>query len=178
MHLMPSARARLPGAGARAGAMKLTTFTDYSLRVLLFLAARPGRRGTIAEIAAAFAVSEHHLTKVVHFLGQAGLLTNVRGKGGGLDLAHPPAAIVVGDVVRQTEGALVAAECFGEDPQQCCIAPVCRLRGLMQQAIDAFYRVLDGCTLEDLARNRSALAQVLFVDTHPAAAPRRALDGP
>ena len=85
--------------------MKLTSFTDYSLRVLIFLAAQPGRRATIAEIATAFDVKENHLTKVVHFLGQVGLLTNVRGKGGGLDLARAPKDIVIGDVVRETEGS-------------------------------------------------------------------------
>ncbi|MBI5720531.1 MAG: Rrf2 family transcriptional regulator [Burkholderiales bacterium] len=144
--------------------MKLTTFTDYSLRVLIFLAARPGRRATIGEIAAAFDVSENHLTKVVHFLGQVGLLTNVRGKGGGLDLARAPKDIVIGDVVRETEGSVVPAECFGENPGNCCIAPVCHLRGVMQRAIDAFYGVLDDCTLEDLARNRPALAKAIFID--------------
>lgn len=155
--------------------MKLTSFTDYSLRVLLFLAAEPGRRATIAEIAAAFDISENHLTKVVHFLGQAGLLSNVRGKGGGLDLARAPSEIVIGDVVREAEGAVVPAECFGENPGRCRIAPVCRLRGVMQEAIEAFYRVLDAVTLEDLAQNRAALSRALFVErprAHPAAARR------
>ncbi|MBK9135072.1 MAG: Rrf2 family transcriptional regulator [Betaproteobacteria bacterium] len=153
--------------------MKLTSFTDYSLRVLLYLAAQPGRRATIAEIACAFGVSENHLTKVAHFLGQVGLLTNVRGKGGGLDLARAPAEIVIGDVVRQTEGDVVPAECFGENPGQCCIAPVCRLRGVMQQAIDAFYGVLDGCTLADLAANRQALARALSIEVPLRRAPAR-----
>jgi Rrf2 family nitric oxide-sensitive transcriptional repressor len=153
--------------------MKLTSFTDYSLRVLLYLAAQPGRRATIAEIAAAFGISENHLTKVVHFLGQVGLLSNVRGKGGGLDLARAPSEIVVGDVVRAAEGSVVPAECFGENPGQCCIAPVCRLRGVMQEAIEAFYGVLDACTLEDLAHNRPALARALFVQP-----PRRQAGAP
>jgi len=148
-------------------AMKLTSFTDYSLRVLVYLAAQPGRRATIAEIATAFDISENHLTKVVHFLGQVGLLANVRGKGGGLDLARAPSEIVIGDVVRRAEGAVVPAECFGENPGHCCIAPVCRLRGVMQEAIEAFYGVLDGCTLEDLAHNRPALARALFVERPP-----------
>lgn len=144
--------------------MKLTTFTDYSLRVLIYLAARPGRRATIAEIASAFAVKENHLTKVVHFLGQVGLLSNVRGKGGGLDLARAPQDIVIGEVVRATEGAVVPAECFGENPGCCRIAPVCRLRGAMQEASDALYGVLDACALEDLAHDRQALARAIFID--------------
>lgn len=143
--------------------MKLTAFTDYSLRVLLYLASEPGRRATIAEIAGVFDVKENHLTKVVHFLGKAGLLTNVRGKGGGLELAHEPKDIVIGHVVRQTEGAAEPAECFGEHPGACCIARICKLRDVMQQAIDAFYQVLDDCTLEDLMDNRHKLAKVLVL---------------
>jgi len=143
--------------------MRLTNFTDYSLRVLIFLAAQPGRRATIAQISDAFGVKENHLTKVVHFLGKAGLLSNVRGKGGGLDLACAPQDIVIGRVVRQTEGADLPAACFGEETEPCPIAPVCRLSGVLHEAVQAFYRVLDGYTLADLVRNKQALAKILFV---------------
>lgn len=142
--------------------MKLTAFTDYSLRVLIYLAAQPGRRATIAEIAASFAVSEHHLTKVVHFLGKNGWLATVRGKGGGLGLAQSPEAISVGAVVRQTEGAAMPAECFGIEGGHCSIARICRLRGVLAEAVDAFQAVLDRYTLADLTRDGPALAQVLF----------------
>jgi Rrf2 family nitric oxide-sensitive transcriptional repressor len=149
--------------------MKLTAFTDYSLRVLIYLAAKPGRRSTIAEIAEAFNVKENHLTKVVHFLGKAGLLANVRGKGGGLDLALAPQDVVLGQVVRLTEGVDTPAECFGEEPTSghCCIEPVCRLRPVLQEAVEAFYAVLDRYTLADLARNQQSLARILFVDRRP-----------
>ena len=143
--------------------MKLTAFTDYSLRVLIYLAAEPGRRATIAGIAQAFGVSEHHLTKVVHFLGKEGWLATTRGKGGGLGLALAPEAIVVGRVVRATEGAAVPTECFGDTPDHCSIARICRLRGVLRQAVDAFYTVLDDFTLADLVHNRSALARVLQI---------------
>lgn len=143
--------------------MRLTAFTDYSLRVLIFLAARPGRRATIAEISQAFGVKENHLTKVVHFLGKAGLLSNVRGKGGGLDLACAPEDIMIGQVVRQTEGTDLPAACFGDEAEPCCIAPVCRLSGVLYEAVQAFYRVLDGYTLADLVKNKQALAKILFV---------------
>ena len=123
--------------------MKLTRFTDYSLRVLIYLAAQPGRRATIAEIAGCFDISEHHLTKVVHFLGKCGWLANARGKGGGLSLAADADTIVIGDVVRQTEGQALPAECFSADGGQCSIAPVCRLRGVLGEAVAAFYAVLD-----------------------------------
>jgi Rrf2 family transcriptional regulator, nitric oxide-sensitive transcriptional repressor len=149
--------------------MKLSAFTDYSLRVLIYLAAEPGRRVTIAEIATAFGVSENHLTKVVHFLGKQGWLANVRGKGGGLGLAKPPQDIVIGGVVRATEGASVPAECFGDTPDTCSIARICRLRGVLAAAVEAFYAVLDGQTLADLVHNRTSLAKVLFMQPVAAA---------
>ena len=154
--------------------MKLTTFTDYSLRVLIFLAAQPGRRSTIGEIAAAYGISEHHLVKVVHFLGKQGWLANVRGKGGGLELAQPAAQVPLGEVVRQTEGEAVVAECFGEGGGHCCIAPSCRLRGVLAEAVAAFHAVLDRYTLADLVRNRQELASILFIDQRPPEARKRA----
>jgi Rrf2 family nitric oxide-sensitive transcriptional repressor len=144
--------------------MKLTSFTDYSLRVLMFLATNPERRATVAEISAAFDIKENHLTKVVHFLGKQGWLANVRGKGGGLELGMPPEAIIVGRVVRETEGTDPIAECFGDTDGDCAIAPDCRLRGVLGESINAFYGVLDRYTLADLVNNRKQLAQVLFVD--------------
>jgi Rrf2 family transcriptional regulator, nitric oxide-sensitive transcriptional repressor len=140
--------------------MHLTAFTDYSLRVLMYLGARPGRRATIAEIAGSLGVSEHHLTKVVHFLGKAGWLANVRGRGGGLELAKAPRDIRLGDVVRQTESQPIV-ECFGSGGQ-CMIASCCRLAGVLAEAVDAFHAVLDRYTLEDITANAGELAQVLF----------------
>ena len=144
--------------------MKLTTFTDYSLRVLIYLAVQPGQRATIAQIAQAFDVSEHHLVKVVHFLGKQGWLANVRGKGGGLELGVLPDNLRVGRVVRAAEGGDVMAECFGESGGDCHIAPNCRLRGVLGEAITAFYSVLDRYTVEDLVNNRNQLARMLFID--------------
>jgi Rrf2 family protein len=93
-------------------AVRLTKFTDYSLRLLMYLAAAPERRATIAEVARAYAISEHHMVKVVHVLGKEGYLTNTRGRGGGVQLARPAREINVGRVVRATEGADRPAECF------------------------------------------------------------------
>jgi Rrf2 family transcriptional regulator, nitric oxide-sensitive transcriptional repressor len=143
--------------------MKLTTFTDYSLRVLIYLAAQPGRRATISEVAGAYRVSENHLVKVAHFLGRKGWLRNVRGKGGGLELGLPAQRIVLGDVVRCTEGQAAVAECFGEDGGDCCIAPGCRLKGILAEAVAAFHAVLDRYTLADLASNGPELARILFL---------------
>jgi Rrf2 family transcriptional regulator, nitric oxide-sensitive transcriptional repressor len=154
--------------------MKLTAFTDYSLRVLIYLAAEPTRRATIAEVAATFEVSENHLVKVVHFLGQQGWLANVRGKGGGVELALDARHIVVGRVVRATEGEAMPAECFDKDTQTCTIVKICRLRGVMKEAVDAFYAVLDRYTLLDLVHNREQLAQVLMLQPRPLLKRRRA----
>jgi Rrf2 family transcriptional regulator, nitric oxide-sensitive transcriptional repressor len=147
----------------RQAAMKLTTFTDYSLRVLIYLAADTTRRATIAEIAAAFGISENHLVKVVHFLGKQGWVKTLRGKGGGILLAMPPAQVNVGHVVRDTEGAALPAECFAEDGGHCAITRQCRLMAVLGEAVAAFYAVLDEHTLADITRNRQALGQVLMM---------------
>ena len=143
------------------GTVKLTSFTDYSLRVLIYVAAQPEHRATIAEIAAAYDIKENHLTKVVHFLGKEGWLATVRGKGGGLGLARAPESIGIGAVVRRTEGADMPAECFDRESNTCRIVRACRLRGILREATEAFHAVLDRYTLADLVRNRLVLAALL-----------------
>jgi Rrf2 family nitric oxide-sensitive transcriptional repressor len=143
--------------------MRLSTFTDYSLRLLMYLAVEPQRRATIAEVAAAFGISQHHLTKVAHGLGRHGWLANVRGHGGGLALALAPRQIVVGEVVRDTENGALPAACFADADSACAIGTACRLRGVLDEALQAFSRVLDRYTLADLAADPQALAQLLFV---------------
>jgi Rrf2 family transcriptional regulator, nitric oxide-sensitive transcriptional repressor len=142
--------------------MRLTNFTDYSLRVLIFVAARPGVRATISDVARAFDISENHLTKVVHLLGRSGFLANVRGRGGGLELAMAARDINVADVVRKAEGEYGPAECFDADAPSCLIADACRLRGVLHEAMEAFYRVLGQYTLQDLVQQRAPLAKILF----------------
>lgn len=141
--------------------MKLTAFTDYSLRVLIYLATEPERRATVAEICTAFDVKPNHLTKVVHQLGRCGWVKTVRGKGGGLTLGLPADQICVGRVVRDAEGAAMPAECFAPERSHCAILGNCRLQGVLAEAVQAFYAVLDGYTLADITRNRAVLAQVL-----------------
>jgi Rrf2 family nitric oxide-sensitive transcriptional repressor len=141
--------------------VRLTNFTDYSLRVLIFVAAQREGRATIADVARAFDISENHLTKVVHFLGKRGFLANVRGRGGGLALARPAKQIAIADVVREAEGTMVPAECF-EDEESCAIASVCRLRGVLADAMNAFYAVLARYSLDDVIVNRRELAPILF----------------
>jgi len=146
--------------------MRLTTFTDYSLRVLLYVATAPERRATIAEIARAFEISENHLVKVVHGLGKMKLLVNTRGRGGGLRLAGEPSHVNLGKLVRVTENADVV-ECFDRDSNTCVLAGRCGLEHVLHEAVDAFYSVLDGYTLEDLVARRRPL-QALISLQNPA----------
>jgi Rrf2 family nitric oxide-sensitive transcriptional repressor len=141
--------------------MRLTRFTDYSLRVLMYLAARRGDHATIAEIAAAFAISESHLTKVVHFLGKRGLLSNTRGRGGGVELGRPPDRINIGALVRAAEADTALVECFDPRTNQCVIAPVCGLRSVLGEALEALYATLDGYTLEDITHNKRPLQKAM-----------------
>ena len=141
--------------------MKLTAFTDYSLRVLIYLAAQPGRRATIGEICAAFDIKENHLSKVVHFLGKKGWVDTVRGKGGGLSLAMPPQDIGIGEVVREAEGDAVPAECFSGERSTCASVACCELKGVLAEAVNAFHAALDGHTLASITRNRQELASIL-----------------
>ena len=142
--------------------MRLTSFTDYCLRVLIFVAVHPEGRTTIAEVARSYGISKHHLTKVVHLLGKAGFLDNARGRGGGLCLARPARQIGVADVIREAEGAAVPAACFDEAAETCAISRVCRLHGVLDEAVRAFYAVLEAYTLEDLVANRQRLRLVLM----------------
>ena len=132
--------------------MRLSTFSDYTLRVLMFLGVQPDRLATIAEIAAIHEISENHLMKVVHQLGRSGYIETVRGKGGGMRLARPLKDIVLGEVIRQTEGDNAMAECFAEN-SACRIQSACRLKSVLSEALSAMFLVLDGYTLADLLEN-------------------------
>jgi len=149
--------------------MKLNAFTDYSLRVLMYLAAKPEQRATIAQICAAFDIKANHLTKVVHHLGKCGWVATVRGKGGGLTLAMPAEAINVGQVVRDAEGAALPAECFEPGGSTCAIQGCCRLKSALAEAVQAFYGVLDRLTLADICHNPRQLVAILHLPRRPAA---------
>jgi Rrf2 family nitric oxide-sensitive transcriptional repressor len=142
--------------------MRLTVFSDYTLRVLMYLALDRTRLATIPEIAAAYGISENHLMKVVHQLARTGIVDSVRGKGGGIRLARAPEAIRLGDVVRATEGDAPIVECLSGDPQACRITSSCRLRGVLVNAFDALYESLNEHTLADLVAKPRALAHTLL----------------
>lgn len=141
--------------------MRLTAYTDFALRVLIYLAINPNRRPTIAEIAERYGVSKAHLMKVVYELGLKGYVETTRGKGGGLTLARPTDRITVGEIVRQTEPDMAIVTCFDEGAPACAIAPACRLKGKLGEARAAFLQVLDDCTLAEVAGNGAALDVLL-----------------
>ena len=130
--------------------MKLTTFSDYTLRVLMFLALNRDRLATIPEIAAAYDISENHLMKVVHQLALAGVIETLRGKGGGIRLALEPEDIRLGQIIRTSEGSTPIVECLSDDGGACRIAPACRLTAVLVRAFDALFATLDEYTLADL----------------------------
>ncbi|MFO7648356.1 MULTISPECIES: Rrf2 family transcriptional regulator [Halomonas] len=144
--------------------MHLTRFTDYSLRVLIFLAVKGEERSTIHEIAGRFDISRNHLMKVVQDLSHKGYITAIRGKNGGLLLKKAPDEIRLGKLVRDTEHDLLLVECFGES-NECRITPACRLKPILAEALRAFMAVLDKYTLADMLGPRQPeLAQLLRIE--------------
>lgn len=136
--------------------MRLTQFSDYALRFLIYAATHPDRLVTIEEVATAYSISKGHLMKVANTLTRNDLLRAVRGRSGGLMLARPAAQIVLGDVLRVTEPDFAIVECFGEDA--CRITPNCRLRGVLAGALGAFMAEVDRFTLSDLIVDPSIFA--------------------
>lgn len=141
--------------------MQLSTFTDYSMRVMIYLGLKHGELVTISEIAKAYRISENHLMKVVHHLAQRGYVETLRGKGGGLRLAGDAANINLGELVRESEGGGGLLHCMDEE-SACCIQPACRLIGILQEAQDALFAVLGKYTLADLLQREAPLAQLLI----------------
>jgi len=141
--------------------MRLTAYTDFSLRVLMYLALHPDRRPTIAEIAGRYGISKAHLMKVVYQLGVMGYVETTRGKGGGLRLARRLEDMTVGEIVRRTEPDMALVTCFEAGEPTCVIAPACRLKGKLGEARAAFLKVLDDCTLAEVMGNRPALEVLL-----------------
>ncbi|MBS0540529.1 MAG: Rrf2 family transcriptional regulator [Proteobacteria bacterium] len=131
--------------------MRLTAFTDFGLRALMRLAAEPERSFTSDEIAGEFAISRHHLIKVVRGLADAGYVQTQRGAGGGFRLARPPEAIRLGEVVRDLEQDQPMVECFRADGGACVLTPACRLRKRLSAAREAFLASLDATTLAECA---------------------------
>jgi len=141
--------------------MRLEKQTDYSLRVLMYLATNRDRLSTIAEIAERFDISQAHLMKVVHLLGKDGFVDTVRGRSGGMRLAGDGMTIRVGDVVRRMESDLAPVECLRASGGRCLITSCCRLKGVLSRAMAAYLEVLDGFTIAELVEDNDALALLL-----------------
>ena len=141
--------------------MRLTTFSDYTIRVLIYIGLRPGQLATIGELADVYDISRNHLMKVVHHLGQEGYVETMRGKGGGFLLALQPEEINIGLVIRSTEQRASLVECFTEGGCDCRIQSACQLKGMLTEALEAFYAVLDEYSLADLIKNKRKLNKLL-----------------
>jgi len=138
--------------------MRLNSFTDYSLRVLIYTAARDPDMVSITEIAEAYNVSRNHLVKVVGKLSKLGYLNTTRGSGGGIRLARLPEYIVIGDVVQATEPDFDMVECF-RPGNKCRITPACRLKGVLNDAKMAFLKELSAYTLADIMIDRESILE-------------------
>lgn len=145
--------------------MHLTQFSDYSIRVLIYLAVKGEQRSTINEIADAFGISRHHLIKVVQGLRQRDYVTAVRGKHGGLLLTRDPSTIMLGKLICETEPSMALVECFRGD-DLCRISSACWLKPILNTALSAFLEVLNGYTLADLVEQRhTQLATLMQINT-------------
>lgn len=144
--------------------MNLTSYSDYALRIFLYLGARPDHPPvTIQEISEAFGISQHHIGKVAYDLSKAGYLETVRGRSGGVRLAKAPEDINLGSVLRITEGNFHLVECFNEPFSACRIEPACRLKHVLKEALDAYLHVMDSYTLADVLTNAESLRRLLKI---------------
>ena len=140
--------------------MQLTQFSDYSLRLALYLAAHPHQLVTLQEVSEAYGISQHHLVKVTGRLIEHGVVASVRGRNGGLRLNRAPEAINIGELVRMTEPHFNLVECFDADTNTCPIDKACGLKSVLRQAQDAFLRELDRHTLAEFVPRAPALIRL------------------
>ena len=147
--------------------MRLTVYTDYALRLLMYLALKEDGLSTIAEVSGRYDISKNHLMKVAHQLSIAGYVATVRGRSGGLCLAKPAQAIGLGEIVRHTEPDMALVPCFQPVDAACPIQRCCVLQGALEKACLAFLEVLDGYNLSDLVKPREPLRALLSIAPSP-----------
>ena len=145
--------------------MQLTLYTDYSLRVLVYLSLNQDRSATISEIADFYQISRNHLVKVVHNLSLKSYIISTRGKGGGLRLARKPQLINIGAVVRDTEPNFHIVECFNaESKNDCSVEPICKLKNILGQASTNFLNTLDTYSISDILNNDMESVNIVELD--------------
>lgn len=143
--------------------MKLTKYSDYALRIMIYVGINRDRRCTIREIAVCYGISENHIMKLVHQLGLMGYLSTRRGKSGGIVLGKPPGSINLGTLIRKTEKNLELVECFNLSKNKCPIVGVCVLSSILDSALDSFFESLEQHTLEDLIKPGKALKRKMNI---------------
>ncbi len=144
--------------------VRLTVYTDYSLRVLIYLGVRgQNHLATIQEIADAYQISKNHLMKVTYDLGQHGFIETIRGRGGGIRLAMSPEEINIGTVVRKTEEDFQLVECFSSDSNLCKISAECQLKNALNEALKAYLAVLDQYNISDFIHSKESLLKLLGI---------------
>lgn len=144
--------------------MQLTQFTDYSLRALIYIALKKDVC-TIKDITQVYAISSNHLLKIIHNLSKLGLIKTMRGKNGGLTLAANPQDINLGELIAKLEPNFDLAPCFNKEKPNCCIAPVCKLKGILHEAQQAFMNILHQFNLGDILHNQGELKALLKIPT-------------
>lgn len=143
-------------------AMKLTNYTDYSLRVLIFLATRNSNKlVNIKDIADTYSISKNHLMKVIYDLGKLGYVETIRGRNGGIRLGKGPEQIIIGEVIRKTEDDFNLVECFSKETNNCILSPNCGLKHVLNKALSAYLAVLDQYTLQDVIFNQDNIRKLL-----------------
>lgn len=158
--------------------MRLTRYTDYALRVLIFAALNARALSTIDAISAGYGISKNHLRKVVHDLSRHGFIETVQGRNGGIRLSKPAEEIRVGTVLRQMEQDMCLVECFDPPTNTCRIVGACALRSMLHDSLAAFLANLDRYSLADLVKPRHALADILGLRTPPGTAMQPATPRP
>jgi Rrf2 family nitric oxide-sensitive transcriptional repressor len=151
--------------------MRLTTFTTYALRMLMYAAMRDPALSKTGDMARAFGISNTHMNKCVYQLGQWGYLENIRGRNGGFRLAMPAHTITIGEIIRHTEDTLDLVECFHPETNTCPLIRMCRLSRAYQRAMTRFMDELDGVTIADVVSNREALWPLLQPEDETRPAP-------
>jgi len=155
--------------------MQLTAYTNYALRMLMYCGLQPNRIVRVEEIAQAHGISRPHLLKAARQLGHLGYLETIRGRGGGIRLGKPAGEIVIGHVVRHTEGDIELVECFNEETNSCPLIGVCSLSGAFRAALGAFYNELDRLTIADLIKKPAPLLDRLKLSADTPTKPRESV---